>query len=98
MHPRLRGRVTAWRKKLNMSHISEIHDDLCCVFVKWRDVWSVKNQQNFYNKLEAREGFRPGLNRLHDLREVNFNVQATELRKIAGVVNCRAWHRLSLHV
>ena len=68
-----------------MPYSLTIDETLGCAFIKWTGIFSLDEAQAFYRDQANQAGFRRCLKRFHDVREVDFAVTATEIRRVAKI-------------
>ena len=65
-----------------MPYMFRIGEGHGCVFVKWRGLVTLADNEAFFKDLEASPGFRAGLHRLHDYRDAEFQYTTAYVRSL----------------
>ncbi len=66
-----------------MPYILRSEDALGCIFIRWSGTFSYEEGAAYYREIAGYESFQQGSHLFHDIRLVDVNVPAVEIRKVA---------------
>ena len=66
-----------------MPYILKSDDALGCIFIRWSGTFSYEEGAAHYREIAGYESFQQGSHLFHDIRLVDVNVPAVEVRKVA---------------
>ena len=67
-----------------MPYHLKVNVEVGCVFIKWRGVITRESYIAYQRDVETSPAFRPGLNRFHDMRDVDVNHTPEDIRRFAA--------------